>query len=99
MNVDPEFLRLHVVIDGQVQGVGFRYFVLEKAEKLQVKGWVRNTSDGQVEVTAEGRKKTLDEFLEYLKQGPRMAYVTDTQQTWQPATGEYTRFNIVPSSY
>lgn len=97
--MSDEPLRLHVLIDGQVQGVGFRYFVLEKAEKLKVKGWVRNTASGQVEVTAEGTQESLNQLLELLRQGPRMAYITEVQQAWFPATGEYTRFNIVPTSF
>jgi acylphosphatase len=95
--MDQGIIRLHVLIDGRVQGVGFRYFVLEKANLLKIGGWVRNTSDGQVEVTAEGNKDSLDKLFNYLKRGPNMAYVTDIQQTWLPATGEFVGFNIKTS--
>ena len=95
--MDEVLVRLHVLIDGRVQGVGFRYFVLEKANLLRVEGWVRNTLSGQVEVTAEGNQDSLSNFLDYLKRGPNMAYVTDIQLTWLPATGEFAGFEIKSS--
>jgi acylphosphatase len=95
MDVGP--VRLNVLIDGQVQGVGFRYFVLEKANLLRIEGWVRNTINGQVEVTSEGNKESLEKLLDYLKRGPNMAYVTDIQTTWLPATGEFSGFEIKSS--
>ena len=87
-------VRLHVFIDGRVQGVGFRYFVQEKANRREITGWVRNTVDGGVEVIAEGSQEILAGLLEDLRQGPRAAYVTDIKQTWLPATGEFVRFEI-----
>jgi len=92
-----ELTRLHAFINGRVQGVGFRYFVIEKAELLQVNGWVRNTYDGQVEVTAEAIRPALERFLVYLSHGPPVAYVTDVQTSWQPASGEFSGFEIAPS--
>jgi acylphosphatase len=92
-----DLVRLHAFINGRVQGVGFRYFVVEKAELLQVTGWVRNTFDGQVEVTAEGPRPVLERFLVYLRHGPSAAYVTDVQTSWQPASGELSHFEIAPS--
>jgi acylphosphatase len=92
-----DLARLHAFINGRVQGVGFRYFVIEKAELLQVTGWVRNTYDGQVEVTAEGLRPILDRFLVYLRHGPPVAYVNDVQTSWQPASGEFSHFEIAPS--
>ncbi|HEX9014035.1 MAG TPA: acylphosphatase [Anaerolineaceae bacterium] len=87
-------IRLHATIDGRVQGVGFRYFVLEAALPLNISGWVRNTAGGQVEVTAEGDRKTLDKFLDSLRRGPRAAFVTEVTQEWLPATGEFSHFDI-----
>lgn len=94
-----ETIRLHVLIEGLVQGVGFRYYVLEMAKQLGISGWVRNTLKGQVEVTAEGTQENLNKLLSFLRKGPQMAYVTGVQQEWQSATGEYTQFNIVTSGY
>ncbi len=87
-------MRLHVFVDGRVQGVGFRYFVVQVAELLQVNGWVRNTGDGRVEVMAEGERDVLDKLLEYLGKGPRAAFVSEVRQEWEAATGEFTYFEV-----
>jgi len=87
-------MRLHALIHGHVQGVGFRYFVYDRAQALGVVGWVRNTFDGNVEVVAEGPRSTLEMLLEHLRQGPRSALVTQVDVDWQPATGEFKRFEI-----
>jgi acylphosphatase len=55
---------------------------------------VRNTYDGRVEVLAEGKYTELERLLEKIRQGPRSAFVTEVQPEWQPATGEYTSFDI-----
>ena len=66
---------LHAIIKGKVQGVGYRYFTQKTARKLGLKGWVKNKPDGTVEVWAEGDENTLKIFLEYLKEGPPLAFV------------------------
>lgn len=92
--IDTENARLHILIDGRVQGVGFRYFVVEKALPLQVIGWVRNTTEGLVEIMAEGSRQNLERFLEAVRTGPRAAYVTSVEQEWQKPTGEFRRFDV-----
>lgn len=87
-------VRLHVLIDGRVQGVGFRFFVMEKANLLGIYGWVRNTYEGKVEVLAEGERTTLEDFLSYLKRGPRAAFVNDIQIQWDNGSGQFSEFNI-----
>ena len=62
---------LHFLIQGRVQGVGFRWFVQREAGELELRGWVRNTEDGDVEVVAAGESADLDELRLSLKQGPR----------------------------
>lgn len=69
--------RIHVVVTGLVQGVGFRYFVQARAIKHGVGGWVRNMDDGSVELLAEGEADALDPFLDAIRIGPRAAHVTD----------------------
>jgi acylphosphatase len=86
--------RLHVSVEGRVQGVGFRNFVLSKADLLGLTGWVRNAGDNQVEVLAEGEIDQLTTFLEYLRKGPRSSFVMDITQSWDPATGEFQSFDI-----
>jgi len=89
--------RLHVRLEGRVQGVGFRYFVYDQAQALGVTGWVRNRWDGSVEVTAEGERSTLDQFLAVLRRGSRSSKVLDVHLAWKPASGEFTSFQIMPT--
>ncbi|KAA6461838.1 acylphosphatase [Acidobacteria bacterium AB60] len=62
---------LHFLIRGRVQGVGFRWFVHREASELELRGWVRNTEDGDVEVVASGTPDDLSELRRSLRQGPR----------------------------
>ena len=62
---------LHFLIQGRVQGVGFRWFVHREASDLELRGWVRNTEDGDVEVVASGSVDDLDELRASLRKGPR----------------------------
>lgn len=62
---------LHFLIKGRVQGVGFRWFVHREASELSLRGWVRNTEDGDVEVVASGEPEDLDELRASLHKGPR----------------------------
>ena len=62
---------LHFLIQGRVQGVGFRWFVHREASELDLRGWVRNTEDGNVEVVAAGTLEDLAELRASLRRGPR----------------------------
>jgi acylphosphatase len=62
---------LHFLIQGRVQGVGFRWFVHREASELDLRGWVRNTEEGEVEVVASGTEADLAELRASLRQGPR----------------------------
>ena len=62
---------LHFLIQGRVHGVGFRWFVHREASELDLRGWVRNTEEGDVEVVAAGEAADLDDLRFSLKRGPR----------------------------
>jgi len=80
--------RFHAVISGEVQMVGFRAFAQRHAERLGIEGYARNTPAGEVEILAEGEEAALSAFLDLVRQGPRMAVVTDVQVRWeQPKSG------------
>jgi acylphosphatase len=89
-----ENLRLHAVVEGRVQGVGFRYFVEEQAIQLGLTGWVRNRWEGTVETVAESDRQKLEAFLAVLRRGPRSSFVTDVRVEWMPYTGEFNHFSI-----
>jgi acylphosphatase len=67
-------------VRGQVQGVGFRYFVEQSAQALGVRGWVRNVDDGSVEVYAIGTRDQLSELAGLLWKGPRWAEVRGVEE-------------------
>jgi acylphosphatase len=90
--VDSE--RLHGVVKGDVQGVGFRYFLIRRAEALGLKGWVTNRDDGAVEFVAEGSRRELEQLERAARDGPRMARVTAVEVKWSNATGGLDRFDI-----
>ena len=80
------------VVSGRVQGVGFRYFVLGRAQALGLTGWTRNLEDGAVEVRAWGREGDLAKLGELLATGPRSAKVTNVEisqisDAAEPGTG------------
>jgi acylphosphatase len=70
---------LHVRVTGIVQGVGFRWFVRERARRLGLSGWVRNLADGSVEVAAAGDAYQLDLLRRELQRGPNGARVDGVQ--------------------
>ena len=86
--------RLHAVVSGYVQGIGYRAYVLEHAIDLNLTGWVRNTFSGDVEVTAEGPRNALEDLFNFLNRGPRGAFVSEVSQEWSHAEGEFTRFEV-----
>jgi acylphosphatase len=85
-------LRLRARVFGTVQGVGFRYFIYEKAHALDLTGWVMNIPVGSVEVVAEGDVTVMNELLSALQKCPRSAIVDNVRSTLENATGEFRQF-------
>jgi acylphosphatase len=71
LSEDIQPMVLHFLVKGRVQGVGFRWFVHREASELELKGWVRNTEDGDVEVVVAGVPENLAELRSSLQRGPR----------------------------
>lgn len=83
--------RLHIIITGRVQGVGFRYFTKDNADMYNVTGWVRNCANGSVEAEAQAPEEILNKFCEELRKGPFMGSVSDLQtQEIETVSGENT---------
>jgi acylphosphatase len=83
-----------ILIEGQVQGVGYRNFVQRKAVQLGLAGFVMNLKDGNVRIRVEGVRETIEEFTRDLKKGPPLARVENVMVTWRPPTGRFTAFAI-----
>ena len=78
-----EKIKAHLFVSGLVQGVFFRDSTRLKAEELGVTGWVRNLSDGRVEIMAEGEKEKVEELVEWVKKGSSAARVDNLDVEWQ----------------
>jgi len=87
--------RQRFVVSGRVQGVGFRWFVLRWAQRLALRGWVRNRDDGTLEAEAEGRPEAVAEFARRLRAGPAGARVDEVEQTALPPEGGPPFFDIL----
>ena len=86
---------IHLRVVGKVQGVGFRWFVCERAEELGVSGWVKNTSSGEVEVAASGEEASLALLEAAVRRGPAGARVQRVERIPPPSAITYpTPFKI-----
>jgi acylphosphatase len=83
-----DLVRAHVVVTGHVQGVGFRFTTVDQAQRLGVRGWVRNQPDGSVEVQAEGERAAVEALVRYLHRGPPGARVDDVALRWDAHVGD-----------
>ena len=89
-----ERARLHLIISGRVQGVGFRFSAYDKAKELALAGYVRNLPNGDVEIVAEGSRENLQMLAAWAHLGPPSAHVTEVREEWSDFTGEFTDFQI-----
>lgn len=87
--------RVDARVTGRVQGVGFRWWIVERAKALGVTGWVMNEDDERaVRVVAEGPAHVLDALVEALRRGPSAARVDSVDARREPASGEHDRFEM-----
>lgn len=86
--------QLHIVVRGRVQGVYFRASAQREARRLGVCGWVRNRSDGTVEIVAEGEESSVRELHVWAQKGPSAARVDRVETRWRSYTGEHSEFRI-----
>jgi len=89
--------RIHLVISGRVQGVYFRQSTRIKAQELGVSGWVRNRSNGTVEMVAEGPVESLELLVNWCGVGPDMAQVTALERVDGEAAGIPEGFDVRPT--
>ena len=86
--------RLHVWVDGAVQGVFFRASTRDKARELGLAGWVKNLPDGRVEAVFEGDRETCERVLDYVGAGPPSARVTRVEKTWDESEEGFDGFSV-----
>lgn len=84
----------HIIVQGLVQGVGFRFYVLRHATQLNVTGFVRNLMNDDVEVEVEGERGLIESLIKELKVGPRAGYVTNLHIEWKEYKNLYRGFEI-----
>ena len=87
-------VRAEIVVNGLVQGVGFRYFVMREAQKLELNGYVKNLYTGEVLTIVEGEKAVVEEMVEKLRVGPIHASVKSCKVDWQEPKNEFTEFEV-----
>ena len=88
------FKRLTAYFNGTVQGVGFRYTTQRLAGRFPVTGFVRNLSDGRVELVAEGEETKLQDFLAAIRQSQLAGHIQGTEAEWAAATLEFKEFGV-----
>jgi acylphosphatase len=86
--------RAHVIISGRVQGVSFRWYTSNMAQRLGLTGWVRNLPDGRVEAIFEGPDEAVRQAVAWCHHGKRPARVEDVEVTYGAAIGEFKRFRV-----
>ena len=84
----------HLIVQGRVQGVGYRFACKQRADELGLYGWVKNRPNGSVEIVVEGDEKSLDTFLQWTKNGPPYADVVDVEVTESATCDAYVNFDI-----
>ncbi len=92
--IGPDLARLHALVSGRVQAVGFRFSTCAEAERLGLAGWVRNLASGGVEIVAEGDEDALKQLAAWLHEGPPAASVERVEEDWAEYRSEFRRFEI-----
>jgi acylphosphatase len=93
MNTTP-IKRISAVVEGRVQGVGFRYFTRDRASRHGLTGWVRNSPDHNVELEAQGTGDDVDAFIAEIRKGPALSHVSDVKIIEVPLEDKENGFEI-----
>jgi acylphosphatase len=83
-----------ILVEGHVQGVGYREYARRRALLLGLSGWVMNLRDGRVRVRAEGPRAVIDELVRSLEKGPPLSRVAQVQVRWTAPTGRFDGFDV-----
>ena len=86
--------RVQLTVSGLVQGVCYRMYAANEATQLDIKGWVRNLPDGDVELLVEGNETAVASFVEWCRQGPSFARVDGVEKEYSDCLDEFKEFRI-----
>jgi acylphosphatase len=86
--------RAEIIVNGLVQGVGFRYFVLRHAQKLGLAGYTKNLYTGEVQTVVEGEISQIEELFAVIRTGPRSSAVNAAKIYWSENKDEFNSFQI-----
>ena len=86
--------RAEILVNGLVQGVGFRYFVVKHASRLKLNGYVNNLFTGEVHTVVEGDKVNIEELFNLIKLGPSHAHVKNSRIDWFENKNEFNSFEV-----
>ncbi len=89
-----ELKTVHIIVQGTVQGVGFRYYTRQLASGLELSGFVKNLSNGDVEILAEGDKQSLQDLINDLQTKDMAEYIANLQVEWSSYQNKYKDFAI-----
>ena len=88
------YARARIVVEGEVQGIGYRNFVRTRATMQGITGWVMNLDDGRVEAVLEGEKEVIERVIEICRKGPLYARVSNIYVKWEDKLDGYSSFTI-----
>jgi len=87
-------IQYEIIVSGRVQGVGYRYFVVQKATEMGITGWVKNSVDGGVIIVAQGIEEELKTFIDFLYIGPSLARVDRILTNKMQVVAVFDNFNV-----
>ncbi|WP_018924245.1 acylphosphatase [Salsuginibacillus kocurii] len=87
--------KYYALVSGLVQGVGFRQFTMAEAKSRNLYGWVRNTSDGDVELEVEGPEETVEDFIEAVRNGSPSSQVENVKTTPIDQVEHKNKFDVI----
>ena len=88
-------VRVHVVVSGEVQGIGYRAFIKRRAQSIGIIGWIRNLEDGNVEAVFQGESDIIEEIIAVCNRGPVFARVKNVQVFKEEPRDDLTNFSII----
>lgn len=87
-------MKATIIVQGMVQGVGYRFFAIEQARVYRINGYAQNLPDSTVKVVAEGDRGLIEDFIKQLAIGPVSCRVTAVDVTWDDAESGFSNFEI-----